>query len=445
MTGGPEVGYGAIDDEGPGPLCGGQPDRCPPNCRLRGTAVARVLRMPEVTDDTGSARLTEWLVGESGDFVGAQSIATVETDSSLLSIEVAEAGVLIKSLVSPGQHVQPGSALAVLAAPGEVIEDVEHLMVQLGLAIAPDAQAPGGQPRVVPADDPLAATTWPPHRTGEEPEPVDEHGAAPFEVGPSEADQETPTDDASSNGVSADGVSPGDEPIDDQSAADQPSDDAVPVGPAGAPVVGWVDAVAEAVVAATLAGDARLPGVALRQVRLGAQVRADRLLSVTGTIESVSLIGLVVKAVAITCRRVPLEPEASTLAAVAVQRQTPSGTITPVIHVANLMTASSLTTTIADLDARGRAGEPEPASVLIVDLADYGVADGTMDATPTHPVVLAIGQVRGQPVVEDGALVPARVVGVTLSCDANRIDVPTAARWFAELTRLLEEPLLFLT
>jgi pyruvate/2-oxoglutarate dehydrogenase complex dihydrolipoamide acyltransferase (E2) component len=48
-------------------------------------------------------------------------------------------------------------------------------------------------------------------------------------------------------------------------------------------------------------------------------------------------------------------------------------------------------------------------------------------------------------VVEDGGLVPAQVLSVTLSCDANRIDVTTAARWFAELARLLEQPLQFLT
>jgi pyruvate dehydrogenase E2 component (dihydrolipoamide acetyltransferase) len=109
------------------------------------------------------------------------------------------------------------------------------------------------------------------------------------------------------------------------------------------------------------------------------------------------------------------------------------------------MTASSLTSTIADLDARGRVGEPEPASVLIVDLADYGVAEGAMDATLDHPAVLAIGRVRAEPVVEDGVLVPAQVVRLSLSCDANRVDVTTAARWLAELEHLLEEPIRFLT
>jgi pyruvate dehydrogenase E2 component (dihydrolipoamide acetyltransferase) len=403
--------------------------------------------MPEVSDDTGSARLTEWLVGESGDFVGAQSIATVETDSSFLSIEVSEAGVLVKSLVSPGQRVKPGSALALLAAPGEVVEDVEQLMVQLGLAVAPAAQVAGVHLSAVSGADPLAATTWPPHATVEEPVPTGEDEAATLRSEPDPAaNDEQPAGDALP--VVAD--APTEDPV-PAATSEDPAEDpvpvAVPIAGSGDRVLGWVDAVAEAVVAATLAGDPRPtpPPTSLRQVQLRALIRADRLLSVISTVDSVSLIGLAVKAVAVTCRKVPLQPDASTIAAVAVQRRSPSGTIAPVVHVANLMTASSLTSTVADLEARGRAGDPEPASILIVDLGEDGVAEGTMDATDTHPAVLVVGQVRGQAVLEEGVLVPAQVMSVTLSCDANRIEVATAARWFAELERLLEEPLRFLT
>ena len=132
--------------------------------------MARVLRMPEVADDPTVATLTAWLVLESGDFAGAQSIATVETDSSLVSIEVAEPGVLIKSLVAPGDRVEPGSPLAVLGAPGEVIEDVEQLMVELGLAVSPDASDAHAHLRAVPSGDPLYATTWPPHESPHEPQ-----------------------------------------------------------------------------------------------------------------------------------------------------------------------------------------------------------------------------------------------------------------------------------
>jgi pyruvate dehydrogenase E2 component (dihydrolipoamide acetyltransferase) len=185
-------------------------------------------------------------------------------------------------------------------------------------------------------------------------------------------------------------------------------------------------------------------------VQLREVVRADELLSVVAKVDSVSLIGLVVKAVAVTSRRAPLRPGARSIADVAIQRWTGSGTVAPVVHVADLTTASSLTSTLADIDTRAREGrlasrELEPASVVVVDLGSEGVAEGTVDATALHAAVLTIGAVRVQPVVEGGVVVPGRVLAITLSCDAQRIETGTAARWLARLAGLLEQPLQFLT
>jgi pyruvate dehydrogenase E2 component (dihydrolipoamide acetyltransferase) len=377
--------------------------------------------MPDVADDASSATLTAWLVGESGDFVGAQSIATVETDTSLLSIEVAEPGFLIKSLVEPGDHVAPGSPLAVLGAPGEVVEDVEDLMVTLGLAVAHEAQEAGAHLRALPSDDPLYATTWPPHE--------------PTEVAPE---------------------SPVESPVESPATADEP----VVVRR----VVGWADSVAEAVLDAVGVTAAHVPAEAvepataptepaapaLSQVRLRDVVRADELLSIVAKVDTVSLISLVVKAVAVTSRRAPLHPGQTSIVDVAVQRWTGSGTVAPVVHVANLMTVSSLTSTLNDLETRSREGrlaaaELEPASITVVDLGTEGVAEGAIDASEVHPVVLSIGAVRVEPIVDGGIVLPARVIAVTLSCDANLVESGAAARWLACLAGLLEQPLQFLT
>jgi pyruvate dehydrogenase E2 component (dihydrolipoamide acetyltransferase) len=423
MPQGAAVGYGAFVEEGPGPHCGGSRTGCSAKPVLWGDAVARLLRMPELADDPSSATLTAWLVGERGDFVGAQSIATVETASSLLSIEVAEPGVLIKSLVAPGQPVEPGSPLAVLGAPGEVIEDVEQLMVQLGLAVAPEAQEAGAHLRAVPPHDALYATTWPPH----EHEPVEEE--------PQE-DEKWAT--ALVQAASAERAAATDEPV------------------VVRRVVGWADTLAEAVVDAVQvvealpSATAAAPAATVRQVQLRDDVRVDELLSVVSKVDGVSMLGLAVKAIAVTSRHVPLHPDASSMAAVAIQRWTRTGTVAPVVHVANLMTASSLSATVAELDARAREGrlasaELEPASVTVVDLGTEGVAEGHLDATAAHPAVLAIGAVRVRPVVDGGQLVPGRVVTLSLSCDASRIEAGTAARWLAHLAGLLEQPLQFLT
>jgi pyruvate dehydrogenase E2 component (dihydrolipoamide acetyltransferase) len=170
---------------------------------------------------------------------------------------------------------------------------------------------------------------------------------------------------------------------------------------------------------------------------------------VVNTVEGVSLTALVVKAVAMTTRKVPLLPDTPSVTDVAVQRWTEAGTIAPVVHVAGLMSASSVSTTLRALDARLRdgrvaSGELQPATVTVVDLGAFRAGEASLDATANHPAVLAIGGVRDQAVIEDGAVVPGRTLTITLSCDADRIEASTAGLWLTHLAKFLEQPLHFL-
>jgi pyruvate dehydrogenase E2 component (dihydrolipoamide acetyltransferase) len=381
--------------------------------------------MPEVADDPTAATLTAWLVDESADFGGAQSIATVETASSLLSIEVSEPGVLIKSLVEPGQEVLPGSPLAVLGAPGEVVDDVEQLMAQLGLAVAAGASDPDVHLRAVPHDE-LRGTAWPPHEPAESTGPV----AEPVPIVP---------------------VSPDIPPAAEFSVVPFLEAASVPIPEAGTTGSRRATEDADAELApVAVEAPSPPPTQPVRQVRLREEVRADALVAVVNTVEAVSLTALLVKAVAMTTRKVPLLPDAPSVTDVAVQRWTEAGTIAPVVHVAGLMTASSVTSTLRGLDARLRegrvaTGDLQPASVTIVDLGTFRAGEASLDATADHPAVLAIGGVREQAVVEDGAVVAGQTMTVTLCCDADRIEASTAALWLTHLAKVLEQPLHFLT
>jgi pyruvate dehydrogenase E2 component (dihydrolipoamide acetyltransferase) len=388
--------------------------------------------MPEVADDPTAATLTAWLVDESADFGGAQSIATVETASSLLSIEVSEPGVLIKSLVEPGQAVLPGSPLAVLGALGEVVEDIEQLMVQLGLGVTPGAGDPDVHLRAVPHDE-LRRTAWLP------PEPGEITG--PVAVPETETETETvPT------------VTPDVPPAAELAVAPLVEAASVPVPEPGRaePRAHAKHAGDAAAAAVSMSAETEPQPTAVRQVRLREEVRADGLVNVIGVVEAVSLTALVVKAVAMTTRRVPLLPDTSSVTDVAVQRWTEAGTIAPVVHVAGLMTASSVSTTLRGLDARLRdgrvaSGDLLPATVTVVDLGTFRAGEASLDATVHHPAVLAIGGVREQAVVENGAVVVGQTMTVTLSCDSDRIEASTAALWLSHLAKVLEQPLHFLT
>jgi pyruvate/2-oxoglutarate dehydrogenase complex dihydrolipoamide acyltransferase (E2) component len=225
-------------------------------------------------------------------------------------------------------------------------------------------------------------------------------------------------------------------------------------------VVGWADAVADAVVDAVRGGDpaaaavsrataAPVPDTA-RQVRLRDTVRADELLTIVSKLDTVSVLALIVKAVAVASRRVPLRSDVPAPTDVAVQRRTPEGAAAPVVHVAALMSVSSLTTMLSDLETRAREGRlpvegSAPATVTVVDLSTEGIAEGVVDATAAQPVVLTVGSVQVQPVVDGGRLVPGRTIALGLACDEQQVACDEAARWLACLCGLLEQPLEFLT
>ena len=105
----------------------------------------RLLRMPEVAAGATEAVLAEWLVAEQAEFAAGGTLATVETDKAMVDVEAEDAGVVLKTLVPPGAHVEVGAPIAVLGQPGEVVADLAAVLADLGVA-APAAagRARGG-------------------------------------------------------------------------------------------------------------------------------------------------------------------------------------------------------------------------------------------------------------------------------------------------------------
>jgi pyruvate dehydrogenase E2 component (dihydrolipoamide acetyltransferase) len=99
--------------------------------------MARLLRMPEVAANTLEATLSEWLLAEDAAFSDGDSIATVETDKAAVDVPAEGHGVLVRTLVRPGTTVAVGAPMALIAAPGEQIADVDAVLAELGGASAP--------------------------------------------------------------------------------------------------------------------------------------------------------------------------------------------------------------------------------------------------------------------------------------------------------------------
>jgi pyruvate/2-oxoglutarate dehydrogenase complex dihydrolipoamide acyltransferase (E2) component len=70
----------------------------------------------------------------------------------------------------------------------------------------------------------------------------------------------------------------------------------------------------------------------------------------------------------------------------------------------------------------------------------FGVEEAAAVVPNGQVAALAVGAVRDEPVIDAGAVVPGKVMTLTLSVRAGRVDDVQASRWLAVLVALLERP-----
>ena len=172
----------------------------------------------------------------------------------------------------------------------------------------------------------------------------------------------------------------------------------------------------------------------------------------------ISVNDLVVKAVAAALVRVPecnaqfsdqgilVHKRVDLSIAVAV----PDGLVTPVVRDADKKSLGAVAREIRDLAARARAKKLRPEEMSdgtfsISNLGMFGIDTFSAVINPPEGAILAVGQVRDEPVVKGGAVVAGKRLGMTLSCDHRVIDGAVGAAFLAELRSLLERPMRILT
>jgi pyruvate dehydrogenase E2 component (dihydrolipoamide acetyltransferase) len=102
-------------------------------------------------------------------------------------------------------------------------------------------------------------------------------------------------------------------------------------------------------------------------------------------------------------------------------------------------------------DARTLAGKVRDGSITppelsggtftVSNLGMYGVTNFSAVVNVPQAAILAVGAITEKPVVRDGVVTTARILGVTLSCDHRILYGAPAAEFLARIRALLEEPL----
>jgi pyruvate dehydrogenase E2 component (dihydrolipoamide acetyltransferase) len=109
------------------------------------------------------------------------------------------------------------------------------------------------------------------------------------------------------------------------------------------------------------------------------------------------------------------------------------------------MSLTEVAAAVRDLAQRARDGrlkqdELEGGTIAVTNLGMYGVEEFAAIINPPHSAILAVGAVRDEPVVEEGAVVAGKVMTLTLSVDHRPVDGVLAARWLAVVVDLLRHP-----
>ena len=123
----------------------------------------------------------------------------------------------------------------------------------------------------------------------------------------------------------------------------------------------------------------------------------------------------------------------------------PDGLITPIVTAVNARGIADVSTTIKGLVKKAFAGTLDPTeytggSFSISNLGMFGIESFNAIVNPPQTSILAVGGMKDEPVIKNGAVVPGKTMSLTLSADHRVVDGADAAGFLKDLREILESP-----
>ncbi|TMD21470.1 MAG: 2-oxo acid dehydrogenase subunit E2 [Chloroflexi bacterium] len=171
--------------------------------------------------------------------------------------------------------------------------------------------------------------------------------------------------------------------------------------------------------------------------------------------EKVTMTDILMRACALALRRFPevnsswvdgrFQRKRSINIGLAVPPSQGLGLLVPVVHDVDRKDLAQISIESRQVIERARSGRPgehdlSGATFSISNLGMYGVDEFVAIINPPESAILAVGAIKDVPVVEDGRIVPGKVMRMTLSVDHRVFYGQTAAQFMAEVKRLIENP-----
>ena len=87
--------------------------------------MAETIQMPKLGFDMSEGTLVRWVIQEGDPVEKGAVLAEIETDKATVEVESNFSGVVARQLVAAGDIVPVGTPIAIVAAPGEKVEEIE--------------------------------------------------------------------------------------------------------------------------------------------------------------------------------------------------------------------------------------------------------------------------------------------------------------------------------
>ena len=391
-------------------------------------------------------------------------IAEIETDKATMEVEAVDEGVLGKILVIDGtEGVKVNEPIAILVDQGEAVP-----------ASAPTTK-PSPAPPSTPAPEPVAKAEPPrpaPEKAQQSGNGHDAGGERIF-VSPlarrmaKQAGLElTALKGSGPNGriVKADieaALQKGAPPTPQPAAAPT----AAPVARPSAPIAAPHTLVPHSSIRRVIARRLTEAKSTIPHFYVSMDVEIDALIKLMNDLNAkspkegpdaylITINDLVIKASAVTLRRVPTVNAAWTDEGMAlfddvdisIAVAIPDGLITPIVRRADQKGLATISREMKDLAGRARTGKLKPeefqgGGFSISNMGMFGVTEFAAIINPPQSAILAVAAGQKRPVVKNDSLSIATVMTVTLSVDHRVVDGALGARWLREFKRIVEDPL----
>ena len=419
------------------------------------------LTMPRLSDTMEQGTIGRWLKREGESFHEGDVIAEIETDKATMDFQAYEDGTMLRILVGDGETAALGAPIAIIGAEGEEVP-----------ADAPAAASANGGGRDNGAAEPAPAAApeareEAPVATATEEAPSDGGGlrASPIARRMADAgglDLRT----LAGKGTGPDGrivkadvekaLAGGVKPAPAARAAPQ----AAPPPPGEGDEVRELTPMLRAVARRMAESKATVPHFYVSSeidMTRALELRAELNAALADSGEKVSVNDLIVRACAQSLMQHPQAHRsyvdghhvyhAHVHVGIAVALD--DGLIVPVLRDADTKGVRRLAAETRDLVTRARDGklrqsEIEGGTFTVSNMGMLDVAAFSAIINPPESTILAVSSTVERAVVRDGAIVPRKIMSVTLSCDHRACSGADGARLLQTIKPHLEAPTLLL-